>query len=112
MKKLLFIIFFTVLVCSLLIAHPASKVNINYDKQNKQVDIKVTHMVGDETSHYIKNAKIYLNGKEIITQHAKSQVDKKMQHFLYKVIDVKKGDAIKVEVECNKQGTRTESINI
>ncbi len=112
MKKIIFIILFTALVCSLAIAHPASKVDISYDNQNQQVEVKIIHMVGDVTKHYIKNAKIYLNGKEIINQHAKSQVNKKMQHFLYKVIDVKKGDKVKVEVKCNKHGTRTESINI
>jgi desulfoferrodoxin (superoxide reductase-like protein) len=97
---------------SLLFAHPASNIDFNYIKESQQVEIKVGHVVGDRISHYIKNITIYLNGKKIITQNAESQVDKKKQEVLYKIIDLKENDVIKVEVQCNKHGTRTEIFEI
>ena len=76
------------------------------------LEVKYDHKVGDANQHYVIEVKIQLNEKEIIVQSLSSQDDNNSGSLIYKIIDVKPGDEIKVQLKCSRAGGKSASIKI
>lgn len=106
-----FILFF---ICYLLYAfpafcHPPQKIEIT--QKDNAINVVVTHKVQDPATHYIKHIEVVLNGKKIINQEFFLQTGN-VQKVNYLIPDLKKGDILEVEADCNKFGDLKEKIKI
>jgi len=94
------------------VAHPPKDIKLAFDQKSKVLSVKAIHDVKDPTSHYIKEVKVYLNDKEIISQEMSSQTDKQSQVVRYVIIDAKPGSILKVEADCNRFGDKTKELKV
>lgn len=106
-----FVIFF---ICSFLcvssaFCHPPQKIDIM--QSDKTINVTVTHNVKDPTTHYIKLIEVILNGKRIINQEFFLQTGN-IQKVSYLIPDLKKGDILEVDADCNQFGDLKEKIKI
>jgi len=96
----------------LLYGQAPSNVILDFNKETRFLDVKYEHQVGDATQHYIAEVKILLNEKEIIVQSLISPDDNNGGSVVYKIIDAKPGDEIKVQLKCSRAGSKSASVRI
>ena len=110
MKYLLVIV---LLVSSaLLLAHPASKVDLSFDKETSVLTVNFNHKVKDIDKHFILEIRVELNGEKIIEQMLEKQDNLETGEVFYKIVDAKPGDEIKVRTKCNKFGKKSAKLTI
>lgn len=91
-------------------AHPPKKIDIS--STATVVTITVTHPVKDPLTHYIKLIEVSLNGKRIIEQKFSLQLDATEQKTTYQIPELKKGDVLEVDADCNLYGDLKEKVTI
>ncbi|MFC1887407.1 hypothetical protein ACFLYK_01210 [Candidatus Cloacimonadota bacterium] len=104
--KLILIVVFVALI-SILNAHPASDVEMTFDKETSILTVNYIHKVSDAEKHFIFETTVYLNKEEIITQAIQMQDTLEGGQLVYKIIDAKPGDKILVKTNCNKSGKKS-----
>ena len=105
------LILLTILVFSLRIySHPPTKIDINFNIEDKILNVEVNHPVLTPKNHYINKIEVYLNDKLMIIQNFDAQIAKKTQKALYFIFEAKEEDVIKVKAYCNKHGDKTASL--
>jgi len=97
---------------ALLLAHPASKVDLSFDKETSVLTVNFDHKVKDIDKHFIFEILVYLNGEKIIEQILEKQDNLETGEVFYKIIDSKPGDEIKVSIKCNKFGKKSAKLII
>lgn len=97
---------------SLLPAHPASEINLEFNKETHLLTVDFAHKVKDAEKHFILEVIVNLNKEEIITQKLAKQDNTENGSLVYKIIDAKPGDKIKVSIKCNKIGKKSTEITI
>ena len=97
---------------SIVIAHPASKIKLDFDTETKLLDIRFDHKVADPEKHFIYKIEIELNGKDVIEQNLSLQDTKTGGSLVYKLADAIAGDKIKVMLRCNKSGNKSKTLTI
>lgn len=100
------------IISSLLLAHPASKVEISFNTESKVLELSFSHKVKNVESHYIEEVKVELNGEEIILQSIASQENLEGSTLMYKIPEAKVGDEIEVITKCNKFGKKKAKLTI
>ncbi len=95
---------------TVLSAHPASLLNVTFDKDKDNLIVSFVHKVKTPQDHFIHHITVQLNKKDIISQNTFSQDTTDGGTIYYKVIDAKVGDKISVTVDCNKSGKKSETI--
>ncbi|MDP8221599.1 MAG: hypothetical protein P9X26_09645 [Candidatus Stygibacter frigidus] len=110
MKYLLVIIL--LVGSALLLAHPASKVDLSFDKETSVLTVNFDHKVKDIDKHFIFEILVYLNGDQIIEQKLEKQDNLETGEVFYKIVDAKPGDEIKVSIKCNKFGKKSTKLII
>ena len=85
-------------------AHPASQIEASFDPAKRVLAASITHQVGDPVKHYIDKVDITLNGRAIIGQSISRQDNNVGQAVSYLIPDVKDGDVLAVDTNCNKGG--------
>ncbi|MCP4641938.1 MAG: hypothetical protein GY851_15965 [bacterium] len=100
------------LISGMAMAHPPKSLEVKFDKTKKTLDVTVKHSVSDTEKHYVKELKVEVNGKEVITQKTSKQESDDEQTYTYKLTDVKKGDKIKAVANCNKYGKKSKEITV
>ncbi|MGD8978683.1 MAG: hypothetical protein PVH23_01265 [candidate division WOR-3 bacterium] len=109
MKKIMI----ALVLCTLtLLAHPPGGVEVEFDPESKVLNILVPHSVNDASRHYISKLIVDLNGKKIVEQRFRSQIDDDEQRVLYSIHDATEGDKIKVTAFCNISGKRSSEITV
>ncbi len=88
-------------------SHAPTKIDLNFDNENKILKVEVHHPVLLPENHYINKIEVYLNDNLIIVQEFDRQLTKKAQKAGYFIFEAKKDDVIKVKVSCNKHGDKT-----
>ncbi len=64
MKKILiFVLIIFVILSVKAVAHSPSSINLNYNKEAKELIVTITHIVSDPTDHYINNITIEKNNE-------------------------------------------------
>jgi desulfoferrodoxin (superoxide reductase-like protein) len=92
--------------------HPPTDIKVSYDPATMTVNAVITHPVADPATHFIKKVDVSLNGKEVISQEIGRQDDSETQTVIYRLPDVKEGDAIEVEAYCNIAGVLKTEIKV
>jgi len=110
MKYLLFIVL--LVGSTLLMAHPASNVDLEFDKETSILTVNFDHKVKDAGKHFVYEIKVYLNKEEIIEQKQEKQDNNEKGTVIYKIIDAEPGDKIKVRTNCNKTGKKSATITV
>lgn len=95
-----------VLLAVPLLAHTPKSVDLEYDSETGILNASIIHSVNNASKHYVNKIIVELNGKKIIEQTFKRQVDDEVQMVMYKIIDAKESDKIKVTAYCNISGKK------
>ncbi|MBN2030059.1 hypothetical protein JW824_07410 [bacterium] len=111
-KTVIFIVLLLFIQISISYGHAPSAVTLDFNKETSMLEVKYEHSVRDVTQHYVIEAKVQLNGKEIIVQFLSSQEDLNGGSLVYKIIDAKPGDEILVQIRCNRAGSKSTSVKI
>jgi hypothetical protein len=111
-RKLLITVIVMILGWQLIMAHPASDIEMNYDTENKVIKVTMTHVTKDQSEHFINKVVIQVNGKRRIEQTYPEQKDKQTQNALFLIIDLKSGDKIDITAHCNVFGKLKKSFTI
>jgi len=90
-------------------AHPPQKIDIT--QRDKVISVTVTHNVKDPATHYIKLIEVEVNGKKIINQEFSLQTGN-VQKVTYLIPDLKNGDTLEVDADCNQFGDLKQQIQI
>ena len=92
---------------SLAFCHPPDSIKVDFNDSTKITKITIYHQVKDASKHYIDDVDVTYDGNKIIQQNCKSQSDNTIQELVFKIIDVKVGDELKITADCNKMGQKT-----
>ena len=97
---------------ALLLAHPASKVDLSFDEETSVLTVNFEHKVKDIDKHFIFEILVYLNGEKVVEQMIEKQDNLETGEVFYKIVDAKPGDEIKVRTNCNKTGKKSAKLVI
>lgn len=92
-------------------AHPPTKLNITYDKNNNELIVNITHSVTNINNHYIESVNIKINGITIYNYNYTSQPDKTFISYRY-TISADLGDIIEVKATCSEFGSITKELTV
>jgi len=95
-----------------LIAHPPSKIILEFNAETSILKVEMPHLVKDVTEHFIDRVEVKLNGKEILKQALLTQQDLEKQTVIYQIHDAKSGDELEVTAHCNVFGKKKETLQI
>ncbi len=110
-NRIFAIVLLSMLVFSLkTFTHPPSKIDLDFNNEEKILKVEVHHPVLLVRDHYIKKIEVYLNDDLKIVQDFDRQLTKETQKAGYFIFEAKKGDVIKVKAICNKHGDKTVSL--
>ena len=93
------------------LGHPASNVEVKYDYDNQKLNVTISHITDDTTSHYIEKIEVYKNGVTIIEEDYTSQPSSNTFTLSFDIL-ADDGDVLKVETECNLAGKTEDSITV
>jgi desulfoferrodoxin (superoxide reductase-like protein) len=103
-----FCLFLLILTTNNVIAHPPSKLNIEYIEENEVVFVNITHSVSNN-DHYIKAVEIHINDKIYGVYNYTNQPSETTFSYKYNT-STNDGDTIKVKAICNQFGTLTREL--
>ncbi len=93
-------------------AHAPRTVNLTYNNTDNTLQIEAIHEVRNVERHYIDEIKIYVNGAEKKIVTFEWQSDSEKEEYSYKIGNLKKGDIVKVDVSCNRIGSKSAELKI
>jgi len=96
---------------STVIAHGPSEVIVKYDFDNQQLEVTITHNVGDPNSHYINKIELYKNSILIDTQEYDNQPTSSTFSYTYD-ISAEDGDVLKAHAYCNRGGDLSSELTV
>ncbi|GAB6280520.1 MAG: hypothetical protein STSR0007_05970 [Thermovirga sp.] len=98
-------LFGMLLVASTGLSHPPASLDLDYAADEGVLSISIAHSVGDVATHYIKNIKVSVDGRQTADLHYVSQGDKGGEKILVTIGWFGKGTQISVIAECSRFGT-------
>lgn len=99
-------------IAGILLAHPASKVMLEFNTETSELTVRFDHKVRDAADHFVYEVTVFLNNKEIIEQKLSSQDTTDQGMLVYRITDARAGDTIKVTTACNKSGKKSQTITV
>jgi desulfoferrodoxin (superoxide reductase-like protein) len=96
----------------ILSAHPAKEVTLSFDQVTSILTVNFEHKVKDAGEHFIDEIKVYLNKEVIVEQTITLQDNLETGTVVYKIVEAKAGDKIKVKTKCNKIGKKSAELVI
>lgn len=93
-------------------AHPPSSIDLRYEPAGRVLVVAFKHLVQNEQSHFIKEVKIHINGKEFGKFELYVQAGKDGGQVSVALPVVKQGDLVSVKAECNKFGEMKKDLRI
>ncbi|RCW58710.1 MULTISPECIES: hypothetical protein [Halanaerobium] len=113
MKRVLFLTIALILSLSLSVyAHPPGNIEMSFNNENNMLEVTIPHNSNDNSKHFVKNVKVYLNDSLHIEQDFIMQTNNEVQYLHYMIPGAKSGDTIRLKAECNKFGSRENEINV
>ena len=103
-----FIVFLTIASINVR-AHPPSDMSLEYNPGTNTLKVSITHVVSDNSSHYIISVTIRVNGSIDQTQLYVSQPDLSFFIYEYTVI-TNNGSTIQVTATCSQGGSITKTL--
>ena len=111
MKKIL-VVLCLIWMGTNLFGHAPIGLNLEYDEDTNLLSVEYKHRSGNQNEHFVYSVKIALNSEQIIEQTLSSQESTDGGSVIFKIIDLKPGDEIAVQIDCNKGGRRTQKLKI
>ena len=85
-------------------AHPPSNMTLEFNSSTNTLTVTITHVVSDNTSHYVESVVISVNGSIDQTHPYTSQPD--LAGFVYEyIVPTNDGSTIQVIATCNQGGS-------
>jgi hypothetical protein len=112
MKKLLLIALLLIWMGGELTAHAPVGLNLAYDQETKLLSVEFMHRSRNPEDHFVYSVKIAVNSEQVIEQSLMSQEKAEGGSLVFKIIDLKAGDEVNVQIECNKGGRRSRKLKI
>ena len=107
--KIIIVLIVSLFYSILVFAHPPTKIDISVNET--VIGIIVTHPVPNPANHYINKIEVSLNEKKIIEQSFSLQTEN-TQKASYNIPELKKGDVVTVEADCNQYGELEQKITV
>jgi len=92
-------------------AHAPSDVTIDYDIEEEELTVDITHSVGDPQTHYIENVVVEVDGTEEIDEEYEEQPDDTSFQYTYDLV-VEPGSTIEVTAYCNQGGSGSDTYEV
>jgi hypothetical protein len=113
MKKILiFVLILFELLSVKAIAHSPSSMSLNYNKETKELNVTITHIVSDSTNHYIYNITIEKNNQFYRSYEYTNQPTTSSFTYNYSNIEAEDADTFTVVAFCNKGGQKSASLTV
>jgi hypothetical protein len=93
-------------------AHPPSSIDLRFEPAGSLLVVGFRHVVQDGQTHYVKEIKIQINGKEFAKIDLYAQAGKDGGQLSVALPEVKSGDLVNVKAECNKFGELKKDLRI
>ncbi|MDD1679396.1 MAG: hypothetical protein LUO93_09485 [Methanomicrobiales archaeon] len=90
-------------------AHPPSNIVLSYNQSSQQLEVTITHVVRDTSTHFINSVNITRNGSPLLSESYTSQPSTATFTYYYPVPG-KAGDTFEVTAACNLYGSLSETI--
>jgi hypothetical protein len=107
-----------VLIClsCMAFAHPPKDVILSYDSVTQMISVTVVHplkesRLADPTKHFVKDITLTVNDNKMIVEALFTQQSDDGEKSVY-LLNVKKGDKVKVMANCSLAGSKTSEITI
>lgn len=93
-------------------AHPPSSLDLRYEPAGRLLVVAFKHLVQDGQSHFVKEVKIHINGKEFADVELYVQSGKDGGQVSVSLPEVRQGDLVSVKATCNKFGELKKDLRI
>lgn len=109
---ILFIAAVLIMACPLSASATAPKsVEMTYDLQGQELQVKITHASLMPSWHYIETVTIKKNGKAVHTSEYRTQPDKPDFTYTYK-IEAAPGDVLEATASCSTYGAKAGTVTV
>lgn len=88
------------------LAHPPSKVDLDFNRETGILTVTAIHPVEDRTEHFIYLIEVKVNDENMVVQHFLSQLYAEKQVVPFFMHDLKAGDKLEVTAHCNIFGKK------
>ena len=92
-------------------AHSPSDVSIDYDIEEEELTVSITHSVDDPQSHYIYNVVVEVNGETEIDEEYDEQPDDTSFEYTYDLV-AEPGSTIEATAYCNIDGSGSDTFEV
>jgi len=92
-------------------AHAPSDVTIDYDIEEEELTVDITHSVEDPQDHYIENVVVEVDGTEEIDEEYDEQPDDTSFQYTYDLV-VEPGSTIEVTAYCVRFGSGSDTYEV
>ena len=92
--------------------HSPNDLELAFDWDTHILSVHVDHRVKDAGKHYVDKITVAVNGRKVVEQTFRSQVDRSHQDAVFKIIDVEPGDAVKVTAGCSISGKKSRTLTL
>jgi hypothetical protein len=113
MQRLVMFILALTMLSGYALAHTPSDVALSYNESSADLDVAITHMVDDPSTHYVKRVTVWQGTTVLIDQSYTRQPDKSAFTYRYNLPQLKGSSGeITINVECNLIGSRSATISL
>lgn len=92
-------------------AHSPSDVSIDYDLENEELTVEITHSVTDTKSHYIENIVVQVDGETVIDENYTEQPDSTSFEYTYD-LQAEKNSTIEATAYCSISGSASDTLTL
>ncbi len=92
-------------------AHAPSDVTIDYDIEEEELTVDITHSVADPETHYIYNVVVEVDGTEEINEEYDEQPDDTNFYYTYDLV-AEPGSTIEATAYCNQGGSGSDTYEV
>ncbi len=92
-------------------AHSPSDVSIEYNMEEEELTVDITHSVGNPQSHYIYNVVVEVDGTEERNEEYEEQPDDTNFQYTYDLV-VEPGSTIVATAYCNQGGSGSDTYEV
>ncbi|MDO9509173.1 MAG: hypothetical protein Q7I97_07560 [Thermovirgaceae bacterium] len=86
------------------LSHPPTSLDLKHSADDGVLSISIAHTVGDISTHFVKNVKVTIDGRQAADLFYISQTEKSGETLFVSIGKFKPGTQISVMVECSKFG--------
>lgn len=92
-------------------AHSPSEVSIDYDMEEDELTVDITHSVEDPQDHYIENVVVEVDEETEIDEDYDEQPDDTSFQYTYDLA-AESGSTIEVTAYCNQEGSGSDTYEV